>query len=138
MIQTIKYGTTQALGSVPARASLPESPQAPQGDELLVSDQADVAPGVSSPDKSAGSVFATPAGLHCAEVGLERQIDDVIRRLQNDFPHIDPSAIRRLLDEALGQTRDARVRQFRSLLAERTVRDHLRSCSTPSLPNAGR
>ena len=138
MIQTIKKsGTMRAPGSAPVPATLPESWNEPLGDEPLVRDHNDDAPGISSLDNSAKPEFASPAGLVCANVGLERQIDAVIRRLQDDFPQIDPSNIRTLLNEALRQTHDARVQQFRSLLADRTVRDQLRPCSAQSRANAG-
>ena len=128
MIQTIKCGTLRAPGSASSRPTWPESPHEPQGD-LPVQDHNAAAPDISPPDKSADHVFATPVGLDCADVGLERQVQDVIRRLQHDFPEIDRGTIRTLLHEALGRTLHARVRQFRSLLAERTVRDQLQCCS---------
>ena len=132
MIQTIKSRTLLAPGSVPSRRTGPESPHEPQCDEPSVPDHNDAAAGPWSLDNSADDASAASARLDGAEVGLERQIEHLIRRLRNDFPQVDPSTIRTLLDEALEHTRHARVQQFRSLLAERTVRDQLQRCSAPS------
>jgi hypothetical protein len=53
-------------------------------------------------------------------------VQHISARLQPDFPQVDHDVVTALVREALDRTREARVQQFRALLAERDVREGLR------------
>lgn len=50
----------------------------------------------------------------------------MVARLGAEFPAADPGQIGRLLEASLGRTHDARVQNYRLVLAEREVRERLR------------
>jgi hypothetical protein len=55
-----------------------------------------------------------------------RLIDHVARGIAADFPDASPADVAGLLRDSLAATRDARVRRFRLIIAERAARDRLR------------
>lgn len=57
----------------------------------------------------------------------ERAVADVVRRILASFPEVPPNAVRSMVSESLEATREARVQNFRLLLAERAVRRRLAS-----------
>lgn len=65
-----------------------------------------------------------------------RAIADAVRRIALDHPSQPPSRIQSLLEEHLSGTRQAKVRGFRLLLAERSTRHRLGGDARPPTPPA--
>ena len=66
------------------------------------------------------------AGTLSTECNLHDHVQQVSVCLQAEFHAADPDIVAALVRDAFDRTRDARVQQFRAVLAERQVRDELR------------
>ena len=66
------------------------------------------------------------------EADLERQWQAAVRELETEFRDTLPAAtIQSCLDEVLAEFRDARVKAFVPLLAQRAARERLRALEQP-------
>ena len=92
------------------------SPPASEGPGLRPELEA-LAAGPVAPEVASGDVV-TP---------LDLQLRRLSRDLEDDFPSVPPTRVRALLETALDQTRGAVIQTFRPTLAERKVREALRS-----------
>lgn len=61
-----------------------------------------------------------------AAAGSAASLSEIATRLGTEFPTAAPDQIGRLLEASLGRTHDARVQNYRLVLAEREVRERLR------------
>lgn len=66
--------------------------------------------------------------------GLPPDLDGVVNRLADEFPHADEQQIRTVVATTAAGYRDARIRQFVAVFVERESREWLRdSVSVPDL-----
>lgn len=63
---------------------------------------------------------------HGADGAEARALDDIVHRFVSELPGVDPDAIRSVVAEGFARTADAKVQNFRLVLAERWARAHLR------------
>jgi hypothetical protein len=80
------------------------------------------------------TVTIPSARLPDSAEGLPPDLDGVVNRLADEFPHADEQQIRTVVATTAAGYRDARIRQFVAVFVERESREWLRdSVSVPDL-----